>query len=49
MENEKAELMQQVAKDVINGDKVSYPSPEKVKKKKLCKEKSLDSKKKTLF
>ncbi|MDN6147100.1 MAG: tyrosine protein phosphatase, partial [Tetragenococcus koreensis] len=35
MENEKAELMQQVAKDVINGDEVSYPSPEKVKKKKF--------------
>ncbi len=35
MENEKAELMQQVAKDIINGDEVSYPSPEKVKKKKF--------------
>ncbi|MDN6139716.1 MAG: tyrosine protein phosphatase, partial [Tetragenococcus koreensis] len=34
MGNEKAELMQQVAKDVINGDEVAYPSPEKVKKKK---------------
>lgn len=33
--NEKAELMQQVAKDVINGDEVAYPSPEKVKKKKF--------------
>ncbi|MDN5810502.1 MAG: tyrosine protein phosphatase [Tetragenococcus koreensis] len=35
MGNEKAELMQQVAKDVINGDEVAYPSPEKVKKKKF--------------
>jgi len=35
IKNDKAKLMQQVAKDLINGDKVSYPSPEKVKKRKF--------------
>ncbi|AYW46462.1 tyrosine-protein phosphatase [Tetragenococcus koreensis] len=35
MGKEKAELMQQVAKDLVNGDQVSYPSPEKVKKRKF--------------
>ncbi|MDN6735775.1 MAG: tyrosine protein phosphatase [Tetragenococcus koreensis] len=33
--NEKAKLMQQVAKDLVNGDAVNYPSYQKVKKKKF--------------
>ncbi|MDN6290694.1 MAG: tyrosine protein phosphatase [Tetragenococcus koreensis] len=35
IEKEKAELMQQVAKDLVNGDQVTYPSPERVKKRKF--------------
>lgn len=35
MGKEKAELMQQVAKDLVNGDQVTYPSPERVKKRKF--------------
>lgn len=35
MGKEKAELMQQVAKDLVNGDQVTYPSPQRVKKRKF--------------
>jgi len=35
MGNEKATLMQQVAKDLINGDQVTYPKYKEVKKKKF--------------
>lgn len=35
MGEEKAKLMQQVAKDLVNGDSITYPSPKKVKKKKF--------------